>query len=427
MKRIIIILLTVFLISVFFVFNQNKETRDNKVEVEENETTSEDIAVDDAATTTEEEIKEEIISYTPLTDEEIDDIMAAGINWLKRSQEDNGHFLYEYSPLSDAYSKDDLMVRQTGALYILGEVLKKDKDNKYELKNTVINALSYFKDNSREGEFNDYQFRCIQRIENVCSLGAVSLGLVGILDLIEANPELEEEYQELLDDYLHYLLAMKKPNEGFRGFYYLTGNVQSEKESHFSNGEALLALARYYKYNPTAEVKTAIDDSFDYFNSQYSEGSWDYNFYLWGMAALKDLYQLEPKQEYYDFVKNYTDWRISGYKKQRNSLGNKCAYIEGVISAYSVIESKLTEEEKEYYLEEINYWLFKSKELQVDSSGSIPFKTGDTVNNLKVLYPSKAQGGFLTGLNKFQQRIDFTQHCLSSYLQTQTDIKHKKL
>ena len=127
-KIIIIILLIVFGISVFFVFSQNKETKDNKIAVEENATTSEDIITNDAATTTEDEIKEDIISYTPLTDEEIDDIMAAGINWLKRSQEDNGHFLYEYSPLSDAYSQDDLMVRQTGALYILGEVLKKDQE-----------------------------------------------------------------------------------------------------------------------------------------------------------------------------------------------------------------------------------------------------------------------------------------------------------
>ena len=411
----------------FFILNGNKDIEDNKTVVGEDETTSEDIATDDIATSTKDEIIDNTINYIPLTDEEIDDIMAAGVNWLKRSQEDSGHFLYEYSPLSDAYSKADLMVRQTGALYILGEFLRRDKENKYELKDTVINALSYFENNSREGEFNGYQFRCIQRIENVCSLGAVSLGLVGILDLIEANPELEKEHQKLLDDYLHYLLAMKKPDEGFRGFYYLTGNVQSEKESHFSNGEALLALARYYKYNPTDEVKTVIDASFDYFNSQYSEGSWDYNFYLWGMAALKDLYQLEPKQEYYDFVKDYTDWRISGYKKQRNSLGNKCAYIEGVISAYSVIESKLTEKEKEYYLEEIDYWLFKSEELQVGGSGSIPFKVGDETHKLKVLYPYKAQGGFLTGLNKFQQRIDFTQHCLSCYLQTQTDIKNREL
>ena len=365
------------------------------------------------------ENEKDTVIIDPLSVEEINGIIGAAVGWLKQSQELNGHFRYEYSPVSDSYSKEDHIVRQTGSLYVLGEVLKKDKYNKYGLKSVVENSVSYFEENSETGEFNGHKFRCILRAENTCTLGGVSLALVGILDLIEMYPELEIQYENLITDYLNFILAMKKPNEGFRMDYYMIGE-QFKRESDFSNGEAFLALVRYYKHKPTKEVKTVVDDSFDYFNAEYGNER-NYNFYLWGMAAIKDLYKIEPAKNYYDFVKTYTDWRISGYKNQRETSDNKCAYFEGVISAYSLLEPNITEEEKKYYLEEINFWLTKSKELQVDNNGFINLKFGEKI---KVLKPEKAAGGFLTGLepDKLFQRIDFTQHCLSSYLQKQTDI-----
>ncbi|HDH31434.1 MAG TPA: hypothetical protein ENH26_01525 [Candidatus Wolfebacteria bacterium] len=359
-----------------------------------------------------------------LEGEKIKKIISDAVNWLKQSQESNGHFRYEYSPVSDTYLMGDLTVRQTGALYVLGEILRKDKDNKYNLKNTVENALAYFKKNSETGEFNGYQFNCILRSQGKCSLGAVSLGLVGALDLIKVYPKLENTYKDTIADYLNFILAMKNPDEGFKWLYYLE-EEQPKTESAFSNGEALLALVRYYKYNPTKEVKVVIDNAFSYFNTKYSN-AWDYNFYLWGMSAIKDLYKIEPKKEYFEFTKAYTDWRISSYRDRRDSIGNKCAYIEGVISAYSVLEPNITKKEKDYYLEEINFWLAKSKELQV-KDGVITLRFGDKDYDLNLPRPERAQGGFLTGLDKLSQRIDFTQHCLSSYLQKQVDIDKKSL
>ena len=424
MKKINLILL-IIAFSGLAVFIFWFEVNDNKKIIEENN--NQIINEINNQSAGEIENKNEInnITLEPLTSEEINEIIEVGVNWLKQSQEPNGHFRYEYSPLADSYSKQDLMVRQTGALYVLGEILKKDKENKYELKDTIIKAIDYFEENSKSGEMNDYEFRCVLRNTHMCSLGGTSLTLIGILDLVEVYPELKNEYNGLITDYLNHLLAMKKPKQGFRGFYYLNGSP-SETESHFSNGEAFLALVKYYKYNPTDEVKIVIDDSFDYFETKYGEVH-DYNFYLWGMGAIKDLSSVEPTDKYHNFVKAYTDWRISAYKNRRATLGNKCAYIEGVISAYSVIEPNLTEEEKEYYLEEINFWLTKSRGLQANSSGFLNLKYGNKTYDLKVLKPEKAQGGFLTALNNPYQRIDFTQHCISSYLQKLTDIDNKSL
>ena len=101
---------------------------------------------------------------------------------------------------------------------------------------------------------------------------------------------------------------------------------------------------------------------------------------------------------------------------------NKCAYIEGVTSAYSVLEGNVTPEEQAGYLEEINFWLSQSESLQIKNSSRIRTKfDGHMYQTLKVSNPQRGVGGFLTATNEPVQRIDFTQHCLSAFLQNIQD------
>jgi hypothetical protein len=359
------------------------------------------------------------------------EIISDAVGWIQNSQEEDGHFKYEYSVLNDVYSEDDLMVRQTGVLHILGEVLERDRGKNFDLKDNMEKALSFFEENSAFGEMNGYRFRCVLRTSKICSLGGTALTLIGILDLIDVYPELGTKYSKQISDYLNFILAMKKPGEGFRGWYYYDTS-QSEAESDYSNGEAFLALARYFEDNAhmstmrIKEVKDVIDESFDYFEMRYGQNP-NFNFYLWGMAAIKELSKFEPNQRYFDFVSDYTEWRMNSYKNRRDSILNYCAYFEGVISAYSVLEPDLNEYAKNYYLEEINYWLSRSQKLQVDNSGYVDLVFGGNETRMKVLDTEKAKGGFLTALNDPVQRIDYTQHCLSSYLQKLVDIDGEEL
>jgi hypothetical protein len=318
------------------------------------------------------------------------------------------------------------MVRQAGGLYVLGELFRNDLNNKLELKGTIELAISYFEENSYAGSFNEQEFKCLLKTSEKCTLGGTSLLLVGIIDLVERDPTLAGQYMEIIENYKKYFVAMKIPNKGFRNAFYLEKS-QSEDESPFGNGEAFLALVRYYKLTQDQEVKIIIDDSFEYFENIYRD-DWDNNFYLWGMAAIKDLYAMDPKPEYFEFVKDYTDWRVNKYKNRRDSNHNRCAYIEGAISAYSVLEPNLTEDEKEYYLEEINFWLTKSSQLQVKSTDNLLIRFNDEMTErLKIENNKFAVGGFLTDTDEPVQRIDFTQHCLSSYWQKLVDIDGEEL
>ncbi len=62
---------------------------------------------------------------TPLANDELKTSINAGATWLIHAQEPNGHFRYEYLPYEGTYRVDDNMVRQTGALYALGEVRRR--------------------------------------------------------------------------------------------------------------------------------------------------------------------------------------------------------------------------------------------------------------------------------------------------------------
>lgn len=353
-------------------------------------------------------------------------VISAGVNWLKQSQEETGHFRYEYMPFMDRYIQDDHIVRQAGAVFILSEAMKLDKNNNFNLKDIVQKGLKYLDENSINANFNNYEFRCLKLNEAECTLGGVSLSLIAYLNLTEKYPELSDKYADAIQKNLNFILAMNLPQKGFRGSYYLSGN-QSKTESDFYNGEALLALIRYYQKNSDPQIKSVIDELMKYFVDYYSK-SWNNNFYLWGMAAIKDLYKIDPRREYLEFTRDYTTWQISGYKDKRDSGRNVCAYLEGIISAYSVLETDLNESEKEAYLEEINFWLDQSKSLQTKSGDKMNIKINrEKTRKLGLRNKIRSVGGFLSGFNEPVQRIDFTQHCFSSFLQKHVDIDGRTL
>jgi hypothetical protein len=82
--------------------------------------------------------------------------------------------------------------------------------------------------------------------------------------------------------------------------------------------------------------------------------------------------------------------------------------------------------ELEKYDRELEFWLSKSSDLQIQESDAFRY-ISDTKSFGALQDESKALGGFLTGLVELTQRIDFTQHCLSAYLQEHVDIDGQAL
>lgn len=370
----------------------------------------------------------------PIESAQMRSVISKSIDWMQRAQEENGHLRYEYVPYEDRYRNDDNIVRQAGALYALGEVARRDTSNTYPLKEHMESSIEYFESLSHLGQVGDRSFMCIGNsvINESCQLGTTALALVGIIGLVEKHPELKEKYDNLIHDYGSYLVAMKKPystssgqaGSGFRGFYTANASL-NDKESSFSNGEALLGLIRYYQYEPDGDVKDVIDESFTYFQTQ----EFDFPLYLWAMAAIKDMHALWGDEAYVTYVRDYTNWRMNGFFHRKGSDHNMCAYIEGVISAYSVLKDDVNQKQKEVIENEIYYWLEHLEDLHIDESDRYRLITQEdgSVRFGEITNMTQAHGGFLTSQSQLTQRIDYTQHCLNSYVQQLVDIEGESL
>lgn len=358
-----------------------------------------------------------------LSSDDIRTIIEDGVLWLSNAQEENGHFRYEYVPYEGEYRNDDNIVRQAGAFFELGEIARYDTKDGHDLEAELLRSARYFEGLSIEGSYNGREFRCIKgEGEPTCKLGATALAAIGLIDFVERYPKYEKEYAGLLEDYRDYFLAMKKEGAGFRYYYNPKTKNQREQESSFSNGEALLALVRFDMYRQDDEEGGVIDETFEYLDSQVP---FDSALYLWAMAALKELHAYDPDPRYVAYAERYTAWRLADNYRYRNSTQNRCAYIEGLASAH-VLLSETTTPKASAVEREVDRMLAKTSWLQVKPVNLYRYVGGKL---LRLANPETAVGGFLTGVNADQltQRIDYTQHCLSAYLQTLADIRNESL
>jgi len=362
----------------------------------------------------------------PLTAIELRTSIKSGVAWLKNAQEGNGHFRYEYVPYEGIYRNDDNIVRQTGTLYILGEITRRDKKDSYKITKTILSAINYLTSLTKSDTSEDVDFRCIANTvtSTKCQLGATSLALIGILDYLESSPKDISAYKNIVDSYLSFILTMQKENGGFRDTYTIGGTKQNEKESSFSNGEALLALARYYRFENNTHVKESINRAFAYLATQ----PYDANVYLWIMAAQKDLYSFWQNEYYRTYTKAFTEWRVNEAASLKNSNRNYCAYAEGLASALSILEGTTTDTVHDSFRNELNRLNRKHFALQLSEADHYRLLPREGTLELRTFTDaSHAIGGFLTSDAEPTQRIDFTQHCLGAYTQTLFDLEKESL
>ncbi len=358
-----------------------------------------------------------------LTDAELRDSITAGAGWMTKSQEPNGHFRYEYTPYEDTYSTDDNIVRQTGALYILGELFRESQNDSLKLGTPITRAITYFEGLTRHEE--DTAIACIRATEvsSRCQLGATSLALIGLLSYVEEMPAKERTYAELISGYGAFILGQQKENGGFRNGYRFGVRTQAEAESPFSNGEALLALVRLYHFNPSGEVKEAILQAFTYLKAQ----PFDANLYLWIMAALKDADGILEKDTYTTYVNDFTSWRIDGSKASSGPIRNYCGYAEGLASAVSILQNSPTVDVTGFK-KELHTLNARHVFVQLTERDKVRVLREDGTLILRTLpKPVRALGGFIVSDTEPTQRIDVTQHCLGAYVHTLVDINGEQL
>ncbi|MCA9360867.1 hypothetical protein KC730_03185, partial [Candidatus Kaiserbacteria bacterium] len=236
---------------------------------------------------------------------------------------------------------------------------------------------------------------------------------------VEAEPDKEAKYSEIIDKYSTYLISAKFKDRGFSNKYNL-GDGFGKEESPFYNGEFMLALVKYYEYSQDEKVEVILEETFDYLSAKEE---YETPLYLWIMAALKDMNRLWPHEKYVKYAKDFTAWRIDLSLMKHSTNSNYCAPLEGMTSAYSILENNVNYELLSRLSSEINFWQNKTTYLQLNKNS--PYRLMNLDGQLQLLKqtnPNLSHGGFLSAENIPLQRIDFTQHCVSSYLQKLVDI-----
>lgn len=357
----------------------------------------------------------------PLTKEEMKEIIVASADWIVSSQQADKGFGYEYLPYEGSYTDDNAMVRQAGTFYALAEYYRSTGANNPQVQTALETSIAYFRDHTETVADSDGKFACVQnsQFDTECRLGSSALALLGLLSYAAANPTAGDSHADLIESYKEYLLAAKFEGAGFSNVYRLrTGLANSE--SPFFNGEAMLALVRYYQYQSEEAVKDAFADTFAYLTTEEKESA----LYLWIMAALKDAKTVWPNDDYQAYAEDFTAEQVIRSQSNHTIRHNYCAPIEGMVSAQSIVVNGTDNQLASLLEHEIDFWLAKTARLQLHEDQLYRLvMTEEGLQFIRQTKPTISHGGFLTGETELKQRIDFTQHCLSAYVQAYEDIE----
>jgi hypothetical protein len=352
-----------------------------------------------------------------LNQKQIKSIIDNGSDFLINTIEPNGHFVYEVHAFTNTNSNDDNLIRQTGAFFILGELLHLFKENKYE--DTLIKSWSYFRDNIQFVEIDNREIAYLDK-DNQSPLGANALLLIGLLNLSQENKDLAIENERYTQGLKNLLLYSIKENGGLRKNFDLIaqkGDKGFDDESDYYNGEGLLSLAKAAIYYDDPNLAQAALNSFNYFEDKYGKNP-TVPFYLWGMLSIKELVQLFPEEQerFFGFGKSYTDWiltKSNPYGTQKNN-GYMMEGL-GVMSLLGHNSSNVENQKAALRYEQIlKQRLTELQDWQIDKDDVLAIRlNGEKENILKPNF--KAYGCFLNAKNSPLCRIDFTQHALSAY------------
>ena len=331
-------------------------------------------------------------------------------DWFISVQKNRGDFRYELSIPKGKTKRGNNIVRQAGALYGLAQLYKYDKNP--NIQQTLEKGLGYF------NKFMIPQGKNAVAVvfHGKLKSNASALLLLGLIEYLQAEPKAKAQYGERAEQLANYLVLSQTKEGGFINIW-----TPISVESDYNNGETFYALVRAYQVFHHPAYLRAAKKAAAYFETLYGHQKFNSAFYSWGMAGFAHLYKVEPRDEYWKFLKESTDkyWLARGEPMQRY-INEKQGYppkpglavfLEGVAHTAWIARDK----NPEYYAK-----------LKSHIESSLLFLMGYQVGNLYSPVQSKLarlQGGVCMQETCKRLRIDFTQHNLSALYLYQVMVK----
>lgn len=253
-------------------------------------------------------------------------------DWFTRNQTEQGDFIYEINTLTGKPLETYNIVRQAGSLYSLAQSYKFTKNP--ATAQTLEKGFAFFTNYFVQP--NPEQIQVVYKDSKQHNTS--SLLLLALIEYMEADKKNKDKYLETAKNLGNFLLTTQKENGGFS---YQPG---SSEESSYNNGETFYALIRLYLLTGDSRYLESAQKASQYFEKEYLQQI-DLSFYAWVVAGLAYLYKIEPKQEYWNFMKIYTDKYLDSSNKAKAPSGRLGFFLEGVTHNAWIAKEK----DKQYF------------------------------------------------------------------------------
>jgi len=317
----------------------------------------------------------------------------------------DGSFAYEFDFLRSSWSEQDNIVRQAGAISVLGTYLDRlGRDP--EVEQALVAAMDRMQGLSIP--FGDGSLISDNGALDGAETGATALALNG--ELLFAAVTGDQQFAGIRSAWLEGLRAVWDPERGMRR------SPVSPVRSPYFDGETWLAAATFASLHPDDETAEMFARSLDTALMAHYGKDPNPSFFHWGALASRVRFDATGDPAFVEFSAGQAIVFRRDMRPYINHLNNTCYSIEGLAATWWVLESgpafaEFRAETRNRILNEQH----KNAEMQI-RPGQTTFEPVPGTSFSSDRMPEFA-GAYLNGRHRLKTRIDTTQHCLNAWLQ----------
>lgn len=358
--------------------------------------------------------------YKDVTSEDVQEAIEWTNNYyFKEVVNQNGSFTYSYLPQENQQEKRYNILRHAGTVYSMYETYEHTKDE--QVYQEALRALDYLLEQVRNHKINEETVKVVVE-KNAMKLGGNALAIIALAKYTTLTKD--TQYLSIMQDLAAWISEVQNEEGRFtiHKQKYRSGEV-SDFVSHFYPGESILALVRLYQIDKNEKWLDVAEKAAHYLinirdkNENEDTIAHDH----WLLYGLNELYRERSKELYKNhsflvaeaimktqFVDHADepDW-LGGYAVPRTppeSTPVACR-SEGLCAVYKLAKDYHQDELADRVKEAIRNGIGFQLQMQLRPESSLYYEN----KNL-------CWGAFQRSLNRFDLRIDYTQHNISSFI-----------
>lgn len=334
----------------------------------------------------------------------------AGGDYLLRIQKRDGGFNYYYDAAQDRFEPRRYnIVRHAGTAVALFDLYGATRDSRYN--ESARRAMRFLFTRFRRAPRTQGSY--VLDYDGKAKLGANGLALVALTRQIEVDAS--NGNRRSAEALARLILALQRKDGSFEMRYKLPGNEQTQWESLYYPGEAMLGLIRLYGLSRDARLLNAARRGADYLIGRQQKMN-ELPADAWFIQALEGLYNIGREKRYVEhalalaeamiadqYTEDAPEGFVGGFGPGSPRATPAASRAEGLVAAYRLARSTGDP---------------RAGKLAASLKATARFQLAQqlTADTEGVRNPRLAAGGFREGLTSMKVRIDYVQHNISSLL-----------